>query len=277
MLTLHQFEKAREFVFRYGRLLDRKRFSFHFEDGNVRDVISILSCYQNADGGFGNGLEPDILCPDSSPICAEEALHVMSDCNQFDSNIIGNLTNWIIKAQKMDGTLDHPVDKIRKYPHGEWWLNPDDKRIFSIAAYLFKAGIELPAFYSRVTSLFKAKFIPFPKMLAVYDYPIFVYLNYGPHREQFSGQKETAENAFREMLKKEAWHCPLFFCYDGWHSSSIDDKTWESEAAAAISLIQDDGGVLIKKYEKLPWWRPVWTLEMLIRLKKQDLLRCRQI
>ena len=165
------------------------------------------------------------------------------------------------------------IDKIKKYPHGEWWLNPDDKHVFSIAAYLFKAGIDIPDFYGHVNDLFQAKYIPFPQKLAVYDYPVFIYLNYGPHREQYFNQKKAAEDAFREMLKKEAWHCPLFFCYDGWHSASIDNNTWEHAAAAAISFLQEDGGVLIKHYEKLPWWRPVWTLEMLIRLKKQQFIK----
>jgi hypothetical protein len=272
MLTREQFQKAKEFIYRYGRLIDRKRFSYHFDNGNGQDVISVLKCYQNPDGGFGNGLELDLMCPNSTAISAEIALDLMIECNQIDLDSIEMLKKWIINVQKSDGSLENPIDEIKKYPHGEWWLNQDDNRVFSIAGFMSKMGIEFPEFYRMVSSLFNAKCNPFPKKLTVYDYPYFIYVNHGPDREKFVDQKETIDSLVRTMLKQEAWHNPLFFCSDRWYSPSIDNITWKNEAAAAISTIKEDGGVMIKEYEKLPWWRPVWTLEMLIRLKKQNLI-----
>ncbi|MCZ6677923.1 MAG: hypothetical protein O7E52_11805 [Candidatus Poribacteria bacterium] len=48
-----QFDKAKHFIYRYGRLLDRKRFAYHFESGSLDAVIEALACYQNPDGGSG--------------------------------------------------------------------------------------------------------------------------------------------------------------------------------------------------------------------------------
>jgi len=39
-----------------------------------------------------------------------------------------------------------------------------------------------------------------------------------------------------------------------------------------IATLQEDGGVLIDRYSKLAWWRPVWTLDMLVIMKEKGLL-----
>ena len=66
LLTSDSFEKARTFVMEQGRELERRLLSFHFDDGAPAAVLDELASYQNQDGGFGNGLEPDIQMPGSS-------------------------------------------------------------------------------------------------------------------------------------------------------------------------------------------------------------------
>ena len=51
--------RAREFIWRNGRLLDRHLFACLFDGGQREPVLAALRAYQNADGGFGNALEPD--------------------------------------------------------------------------------------------------------------------------------------------------------------------------------------------------------------------------
>jgi len=70
-------EKVKLFIFSKGRLLERKMFSYFFEEGRKEEVLKVLVGYQNHDGGFGNGVEPDLLCPDSSAIGAETALYIL--------------------------------------------------------------------------------------------------------------------------------------------------------------------------------------------------------
>lgn len=48
-----------------------------FKDGSPNYVVDALRLYQNADGGFGNALEPDIRCPDSQPVPVQYALKVL--------------------------------------------------------------------------------------------------------------------------------------------------------------------------------------------------------
>jgi len=70
-------DRAERFIWLNGRLLDRRRFAHLFRSGSVDGVLAALLPYQNADGGFGNALEPDGRGPSSQPghVCA--ALRVL--------------------------------------------------------------------------------------------------------------------------------------------------------------------------------------------------------
>ena len=69
-----QLEQAGTFIFTHGRLLERQLYATFFQDGTVQACLKALLAYQNPDGGFGNGIEPDLLCPDSTAIGAETAM-----------------------------------------------------------------------------------------------------------------------------------------------------------------------------------------------------------
>src|SRR5690242_11734264 len=71
--------RAGDFIWRNARLLERRLFVYHFAHGSPHPVRAALRAYQNADGGFGQALEPDKRCPDSQPVDAEMALHVLAD------------------------------------------------------------------------------------------------------------------------------------------------------------------------------------------------------
>ena len=69
--------RAAEFLYKNARLLERRRFEFHFRQGGREAVLRSLEAYRHPDGGFGNGLEPDKRVPDSQPIDQEFALHIL--------------------------------------------------------------------------------------------------------------------------------------------------------------------------------------------------------
>src|SRR5690606_11241018 len=84
--------------------------------------------------------------------------------------------------------------------------------------------------------------------------------------------RQRLEAAFGAMLEKDAWHHPLFFCHNRWDSSEIADSVWRSAATKAVATLHDDGGVFIERYAALTWWRPVWTLDMLVIMKDRGLV-----
>lgn len=68
---------GRTFIEREGRLLERRLAAVCFDGAPPTGVIDALRGYQNDDGGFGHGLEPDKRCPASLPIDVEVALQTL--------------------------------------------------------------------------------------------------------------------------------------------------------------------------------------------------------
>ena len=67
--TNQAINQSKGFIYQNGRLLERYLFATFFEkgvQGSKEACLKALLAYQNPDGGFGNGIEPDLLCPDSS-------------------------------------------------------------------------------------------------------------------------------------------------------------------------------------------------------------------
>ncbi|WP_432361921.1 hypothetical protein [Sporosarcina sp. UB5] len=67
-LATEQFVQATEFLKSNTRPLEKALFEFEFENGSREHVLEELKIYQNEDGGFGNGLEPDFRCVASSAL-----------------------------------------------------------------------------------------------------------------------------------------------------------------------------------------------------------------
>ena len=73
-MTQAQFQQIRRWVLRNGRPLEWARWQAMFEGGSQNQAAEVLRGYQNADGGFGWGLEPDCMNPQSSPYQTGSAL-----------------------------------------------------------------------------------------------------------------------------------------------------------------------------------------------------------
>jgi hypothetical protein len=276
MISAEQFEKARQFIYRHGDLLTRKRFAYHFEDGDRQGVLGVLACYQNADGGFGNGLELDVMCPASTAICSEMGLGYLSELRVTDAPMVDRVVEWVRANRTPEGDLPHPAGAVKAYPHGNWWEH-DSGRILSIAGLLGKMGRVEPEINDRAAAIFQAS--PQASGLrefAVYSYAVALYLWYADGAARFSEASEQLPAAVLAMLEKDAWHHPLFFCHGRWNGPDIPEAVWRSKAERAAATLQDDGGVAIERYATLPWWRPVWTLDMLATMKERGLLGCSQ-
>jgi len=77
-LSRDQFNKASSFILNHARELDKAMFRYEFENGSADEVLLALKGYQNADKGFGNALEPDLRCRESSALATTIALQYLS-------------------------------------------------------------------------------------------------------------------------------------------------------------------------------------------------------
>lgn len=67
-LSKRAFDRTIQFISEIGRPLEQALCAHHFTEPCPEQVISELAKYQNEDGGFGHGLEPDFRLPASSPM-----------------------------------------------------------------------------------------------------------------------------------------------------------------------------------------------------------------
>lgn len=120
--------RAKEFLYKNARLLDRKRYEYHFEGGSKEEIIDVLRAYQNQDGGFGNALEPDIRCPQSQPVPTELALTIMEELNYFHPDIIKGIAEYLRCITLEDGGIPFVYRSASNYPHAPWWKTEVDDR-----------------------------------------------------------------------------------------------------------------------------------------------------
>src|SRR5690606_12320074 len=88
------FARARDFIRLQARVLEQRLFATLFEGAPAVGVLRALAAYRNDDGGFGHGLEPDKLCPDSVVLDVETALDVMVAVGAHDPEVVGQACDW---------------------------------------------------------------------------------------------------------------------------------------------------------------------------------------
>jgi len=126
-LTAEAFDRAAQFIVDEGRPLEVARFAVHFEDGDLDAVDDELSDFQNEDGGFGNALEPDLRCPESSVAATTLALRILSETGAPPStDLVENAVDYLVDAYDSDlcGWVKVPPE-VNDHPHAPWWRHPD--------------------------------------------------------------------------------------------------------------------------------------------------------
>lgn len=265
-LTNEQLQRVKTFIYQNGRLLERKLFEYFFEEGEKQACIKALLAYQNADGGFGNGLEPDILCPDSVAIGAEVAMHVLDLLEYHEEDVTSGLIDWIVTNQNEAGFIDHPPENMSQYPHQPWWKNPDPERILMLAGIMKKWGIEAPAFFERVRNYYLTTTLP--PLDLYYGYPHFVYLKFCGEDDEDQAKLATMIERLPAFLDLHRDHFPLLST--GWMYAKeyVPEDVWLREGSYFLNSLQEDGGIKTP-YPDLPWWRPIWTLNGCVLLIKE--------
>jgi hypothetical protein len=148
------FTQAREFVYRSGRVLERRLFERLFEEGGSEGVVAGVVGYRNADGGFGNGLEPDKLAPQSQPLDVEFALRTLSRAGVKERDLGIAACDFLEPLADERGFVPVVLPSIADYPRAAHWADgnfqPGINPSAGIAGYLHELGVE-HAWLTRVT------------------------------------------------------------------------------------------------------------------------------
>lgn len=122
-------ERTRNWMLRNARPLDWARWHFHFESGSAANVLDALSAYQNADGGFGNGLEADCWNPASSPIQTWCALTVLREIGfpAEAKSMLRGIRRYLMSGDAFDGHYwQSEIASNNAHPHAPWWHVGED-------------------------------------------------------------------------------------------------------------------------------------------------------
>ncbi len=164
-------EAARKFIYRNARPLDLARWQFLFEDGSREAVLTALAAYQNEDGGFGHGLEPDCLNPNSSPVqtwAATEIIKEVDLCNRSHP-IIQGILKYLETTDEFDGHVwANTIESNDDYPHAPWWSyskpeEPDYNPTASLIGFILKYAEKDSPLYDTAIRLAKEAYAFFEK------------------------------------------------------------------------------------------------------------------
>jgi hypothetical protein len=106
----------------YARKLDLRLFEYLFEGADAQPVLDELRAYQNADGGFGKALEPDLRLPDSSVLATTVALQYLAKVEAHADEPIDKAIRYLVKSY--DNSRQRWVNipsTADEYPRAPWW------------------------------------------------------------------------------------------------------------------------------------------------------------
>ncbi|MFI7059577.1 hypothetical protein ACIBL3_01225 [Kribbella sp. NPDC050124] len=142
------FGAGRDFVRREARLLESRVFAAVFEGADSGGVVDALRGYQNADGGFGHGLEPDKRCPDSLPLDVQVAFETLLTAGARDEEMIRRAVDWLQSIATPDGAVPLCGPAVEGYPRAEhiseWTYEPSLNPTAGLVGQLYQFGFEHP-------------------------------------------------------------------------------------------------------------------------------------
>ena len=131
VLSKDVYNRIRRHVYLYARHLDVVRWRYHFEGGGADDVADALSFYQNEDGGFGRGVEPDCQNPNSQPIqYFWGAAGILEEIglDRPDSPMMKKFLNYIENCPDItDRGIRAQIPSNNDYPCNFWYLYQPEK------------------------------------------------------------------------------------------------------------------------------------------------------
>ena len=144
-----QFARSESVMWLSARLLERVRYACLFRKSPREQVISALRGYQNPDGGFGQGIEPDFRGPVSQPLGVDFAFKILEEIEAPEAALIRPALGFLSQVTAADGGLPNVLSNVRDYPRAPWWAAPAEVKgcllpTASIAGLLFAWKIEHP-------------------------------------------------------------------------------------------------------------------------------------
>lgn len=136
-------ERAVQFIDREGRVLERRILEAVLHGRPAGPVADALRGYQNGDGGFGYGLEPDKRAPDSQPLDVEIAWESLDWARIAPTELIEPACDYLAS---LGAGVSCITASATDYPQAPHWSDasyePSLNPTASLAGFLWKWSIE---------------------------------------------------------------------------------------------------------------------------------------
>src|SRR5688572_21019212 len=106
----------------HARKLDQRLFEYLFEGAGAQPVLNELVRYQNADGGFGNSLEPDLRLPNSSILATTVAFQYLDKIDANADELVAKAIRYLVSSydESKQRWVNIPP-AADEYPRAPWW------------------------------------------------------------------------------------------------------------------------------------------------------------
>lgn len=138
------FNKSSSWIKRNARPLESARWDYFFEGASRDKVIQSLSAFQNEDGGFGHGIEPDFWSPHSSPMATWAAGQILMEIGAGQNEkIVKSMISYLVNTiERETGMWPSVLPENNQYPHAPWWHWKEGVQ----ENWMFNPSAELAAF-----------------------------------------------------------------------------------------------------------------------------------
>lgn len=267
-------DRALAFLDTHGRPVEAAWARHVCADGPRGTLLDALATYQNADGGFGNGLEPDIAAPDSQAFAARLAMQMLISIGASpEEPIVQRLGAWLKSAQAEEG--DWPfAPGVREHALAPWfagWVFPSLNPALCLAGAATRLGVGADRLHGRVRTL--ADRLASPEALSGGGfYDVLPYAEYfpwvaHPERERFlTALTSKIEDDARDGAYADAGH---FFEHVGSPDGALSRRLPSDVVTAQLDRLlaeQDADGGWPSPYN--PVWRSAATAAAAITLER---------
>jgi hypothetical protein len=248
-------DAAQGFIAANARVVDRRRFERMFAGGEAAPVRAAVAAYQNADGGFGQGLEPDCRAPGSQPLTVAIALRIMDEADAWDESLAVSACDWLTTVEPAGGGAAFVEPTIDGWPHAPWWAPQDGHPATPIATGQLAGTLHARGFshpwLDRATSamwtMIDGLSEPGPyDMLGIVQF-----LQHVPDRDRAQSAFDQVSHVLRnpdvvalDPAAPGEVHSPLEFAPEpGWLARDLFDKqVIDAHLDHLVQSQRDDGG-----------------------------------